>query len=137
MEDCQSLHDISRDEFWHSLIYAMASIPKLYCVDALDEIDISKLGFLDRMVELGKQKRSTVKVLMTSRPLTRIESKLRTPFILEISTLQIRLQQNKVLQSMSTIACGSTTTSEGRMMCEKLSGTRSAQKGKARFFTLD
>lgn len=97
MEDNLDLHDISTDEFWHSLIQAIESIPKLYCVvDALDEMDISQLDFLDRLVELGKQKHSAVKVLMTSRPLSSIESKLRRPSILEISILQIRLQQDMV-----------------------------------------
>ena len=98
MEDGQGLDDISTDEFWHSLLHAMISISKVYCVvDALDEMDISKLSFLNHLVELGKQKRhSTIKVLMTSRPLPRIESILRTPSILQISILQIRLRQNMV-----------------------------------------
>jgi hypothetical protein len=60
-------------------------------------MNISKLSFLNHLVELGKQKRhSTIKVLMTSRPLPRIESILRTPSILQISILQIRLRQNMV-----------------------------------------
>jgi len=76
----------------------MISISKVYCVvDVLEEMDISKLSFLNHLVELGKQKRhSTIKVLMTSRPLPRIESILRTPSILQISILQIRLRQNMV-----------------------------------------
>jgi hypothetical protein len=46
VEDGQSLDDISTDEFWHILLDAMVFIPKLYCIaDALDEMDISKLGF--------------------------------------------------------------------------------------------
>lgn len=105
MEDDQRLDDISTDEFWHILLHAVAFIPRLYCVvDALDEMDISKLAFLDRLVELGKQQHSVIKVLMTSRPLPRIESILRTPSILQISILQIRLQQNMVDTDISIYA---------------------------------
>ncbi|CAM6089312.1 unnamed protein product [Calypogeia fissa] len=81
--DIQRNVDISIDDFWYSLLSGMASVPKLYCVvNALDEMYIAKLGFLNRLMELGQQQDSTVKVLMTTRPLPHIEAVLRTPWVL-------------------------------------------------------
>jgi hypothetical protein len=73
LEDGQILDGFSTDELWHILIYTITIISKFYCVvDALDEVDIYKLSFLNHLVELGKQKHSTVKILMTCQPIPRI-----------------------------------------------------------------
>ena len=89
---------ISADEFWEDLVPALASIPKVFCiVDALDEMDMDQEDFLKNLVHLGKQKPANVKVLMTSRPLRRIEVALK-----DLSVLQIRLEQRLVDKDIAT-----------------------------------
>jgi ankyrin repeat protein len=92
MDDRRALENITANEFWHDLVYALVSLPKVYCVvDALDEMDIDQDAFFEDLVDLGKRKPSTIKILMTSRPLPRIETYLKDP-----SVLQVRLEQWKV-----------------------------------------
>jgi ankyrin repeat protein len=92
MDDRRALENITANEFWHDLVHALVSLPKVYCVvDALDEMDIDQEAFFKNLVDLGKRKPSTVKILMTSRPLPRIEAYLKDP-----SVLQVRLEQRKV-----------------------------------------
>ncbi|KAK0099478.1 hypothetical protein ONS96_008315 [Cadophora gregata f. sp. sojae] len=92
VDERRGLETISASEFWQYLVHALVSIPKVYCIiDALDEMDIDKQDFFTNIVNLGKRKPSSIKLLITSRPLPRIEAVLRTP-----SVLQIRLEQLKV-----------------------------------------
>ncbi|KAJ5288157.1 hypothetical protein N7478_003843 [Penicillium angulare] len=88
----RSLDDLSPDDLWSDLIMALADLPKVYCViDALDEMDLGNEGFLNSLVEFGKWRPNNVKVLMTSRPIARVETLLR-PF----SILQLRLEESLV-----------------------------------------
>lgn len=92
MDAHRTLDNISTHEFWQDLLRGLALLPKVYCVvDALDEMDIDQEPFLHDLVQLGKRKPSSIKLLMTSRPLPRIEATLRDP-----SVLQVRLEQIKV-----------------------------------------
>ncbi|KAH8653076.1 ankyrin repeat-containing domain protein [Tricladium varicosporioides] len=93
----RTLENVSTLELWEDLLNGLASIPKVYCVvDALDEMDIENMDFLRQLVDLGKQKPSSIKIMMTSRPLPRIESILKDP-----SVLQIRLEPAKVNRDIS------------------------------------
>jgi ankyrin repeat protein len=97
MDDRRMLENISTNEFLQDLVRALASLTKVYCiVDALDEMDIDQEDFLKSLVALGKRKPSTIKLMMTSRPLPRIEAFLKDP-----SILQIRLEQLKVDKDIS------------------------------------
>jgi hypothetical protein len=97
MDDRRMLENISANEFWQDLVRALVSLPKVYCiVDALDEMDIDQEDFLKSLVALGKLKPSTIKLMMTSRPLPRIEAFLKDP-----SILQVRLEQLKVDKDIS------------------------------------
>ncbi|KAF8851736.1 hypothetical protein BDZ45DRAFT_765904, partial [Acephala macrosclerotiorum] len=92
MDDRRTLDNITTNEFWQDIVQALVSLPKVYCiVDALDEMDIDKQDFFRNLVSLGKQKPSSIKLLMTSRPLPRIEA-----FLKDDSILQVRLEQLKV-----------------------------------------
>jgi ankyrin repeat protein len=97
IDDRRALENISTNEFWQDLVRALASLPKVYCiVDALDEMDVDQEDFLKSLVALGKRKPSSLKLMMTSRPLPRIEVFLKDP-----SILQIRLEQLKVDKDIS------------------------------------
>jgi hypothetical protein len=88
----RTLDSITTNELWQELIHALVSMPKVYCiVDALDEMDIDQQKFLENLVNLGKRKPTSIKLLMTSRPLPRIETFMKDP-----SMLQIRLERSKV-----------------------------------------
>ncbi|KAH9208205.1 hypothetical protein DL95DRAFT_373550, partial [Leptodontidium sp. 2 PMI_412] len=92
MDERRSLETISANELWEYLASALVTLRKVYCVvDALDEMDIDKQDFFANFVDLGMRKPSSIKLLMTSRPLPRIETFFRTS-----SVLQIRLEQLKV-----------------------------------------
>ena len=63
---------------WDAVTQALESMPKAYCVaDALDEMDDEDFGFVDQLLYLGAQNASRVKMLLTSRPIPRIEETLR------------------------------------------------------------
>lgn len=92
MDDHWALDSITTNEFWQDLVHALVSMPKVYCiVDALDEMDIDQQDFFNNLVKLGKRKPASIKLLMTSRPLPRIEA-----FMKDQSVLQVRLEQSKV-----------------------------------------
>ncbi|KAH8656232.1 ankyrin repeat-containing domain protein [Tricladium varicosporioides] len=97
IDNRRTLDNVSTNEFWGDLIQSIALLPKVYCiVDALDEMDIDQEDFFQHLVLLGEQKPSSIKVLMTSRPLPRIGAYLKTP-----SVLQIKLEQLKVDKDIS------------------------------------
>lgn len=92
MDERRALHTISTNQFWQDLEEGILALPKVYCiVDALDEMDIDQERFLENLVRLGKSKPVSIKIMLTSRPLPRIEAFLKDP-----SVLQIRLEQLKV-----------------------------------------
>jgi hypothetical protein len=92
MDNRRTLDNITINELWQDLVQALQSVPKAYCiVDALDEMDNDKEEFFQSLVDLGKQRPASIKVLMTSRPLPRIEGRLKDP-----SILQVRLDQHSV-----------------------------------------
>lgn len=92
IDERRSLDSISSLELWQDLVSALSLLPKVYCiVDALDEMDIDQESFFKNLVDLGKNRPSSIKLLMTSRPLPRVEAILRDP-----SVLQIRLEESLV-----------------------------------------
>lgn len=92
MDNRHSIDGLSTSALWADLTEALLSMPKLYCVvDALDEMDIDQESFFEDLLSLGKLKPELIKLLMTSRPLPRIEQVLKDP-----SVLQVRLEQRLV-----------------------------------------
>jgi len=92
MDDRHKVEALSTSALWADLTDAFTSIPKVYCVvDALDEMDIDQESFLNDLVRLGILRPCSIKLLMSSRPLPRIETVLKDP-----SILQIRLEQRLV-----------------------------------------
>ncbi|KAG4439135.1 hypothetical protein IFR05_005372 [Cadophora sp. M221] len=80
MDERRSLETISANELWEHLVNALVTLRKVYCVvDALDEMDIDKQDFFINLVNLGLRNPSSIKLLLTSRPLPRIEAFFRTP----------------------------------------------------------
>ncbi|KAI0425667.1 ankyrin repeat-containing domain protein [Xylaria sp. FL1042] len=95
----RSLDSLSMDDLWRDLRLALGDLPNnAYCVvDALDEMDQGHNDFLRTLAELGLWKPEKVKVLMTSRPIARLEAVLR-----KTETLQIRLHETAVDKDIST-----------------------------------
>ncbi|KAF4635790.1 hypothetical protein G7Y89_g2312 [Cudoniella acicularis] len=95
--DTRTVENVTTAELWDDLLQGIGSISKLYCVvDALDEMDIDEMPFLKKLVDLGMEKPSSVKVMLTSRPLPRIEAILK-----DHSVLQVRLEPIKVDRDIS------------------------------------
>ncbi|KAK0761397.1 hypothetical protein N5P37_006347 [Trichoderma harzianum] len=99
VQENRSLDSISPETMWNHLRLAFASLPgKVFCVaDALDEMDRGNEGFLKALGDIGQWRPKTVKVLITSRPVSSVEVPLRkTP------CLHIRLQEALVDVDIST-----------------------------------
>lgn len=70
---------------WDALVTAMRSMDAIFCVaDALDEMDDECSGFVARLADLGTIKPASVKVLLTSRPVPKIEKIFRSPEVLRL-----------------------------------------------------
>ncbi|WAO83058.1 Hypothetical protein NCS54_00023800 [Fusarium falciforme] len=88
----RSLDSVSMDELWRHLRMALASIPLTYCVvDALDEMDQYNDGFVRSLADLGHWRPSSVKVLMTSRPVVSVETPMRG-----IGCIDIRMEEDLI-----------------------------------------
>ncbi|KAF2815456.1 uncharacterized protein BDZ99DRAFT_516176 [Mytilinidion resinicola] len=79
VKDSAEIETISLDEMWRHICDALSCMPRAYCIaDALDEMDHNNETFLDKLICLGQQKPGNIKVLLTSRPVPRIEILLRS-----------------------------------------------------------
>ncbi|CAH0028155.1 unnamed protein product [Clonostachys rhizophaga] len=68
---------------WDAILQTLESMPGVYCVvDALDEMDDGDFDFIHQLVRLGALDPDRVKLLLTSRPVSKIEEALRDPHIL-------------------------------------------------------
>ena len=97
IDDRRSLDSVSFDELWQTLQSAMSLLPRVYCVaDALDEMNTGNESFMGTLVRLGQLAPASIKVLMTSRPVPRVEKVLN-----QQTVLQIILQQQLVDQDIA------------------------------------
>lgn len=81
-----SQEDATFQELWDCLCFAAMAVWKIYCVaDALDEMEAGNNWILPKLVELGRQKPSTVKIITTSRQSPHIESVFKVPLIVPIN----------------------------------------------------
>jgi ankyrin repeat protein len=98
IDNGRSSESVPTSEFWSHLLNSLDLLSKVYCViDGLDEMDMAGESFLDSLIELGKRRPSSIKVLMTSRPLPWIEAHLKNP-----SVVQLRLNPDMVDRDIST-----------------------------------
>ncbi|KAI0447555.1 ankyrin repeat-containing domain protein [Xylaria telfairii] len=66
------------NRLWDALVDSVGRIEKAYLVvDALDEMDEDDWSIIDRLTQLGNLQGSTTKLLVTSRPIPKIEETLR------------------------------------------------------------
>lgn len=71
----RSLESVAFDELWQTLLASMKHLPRVFCVvDALDEMNIGNENFIHNLVQLGAYAPASIKLVVTSRPLPRIES---------------------------------------------------------------
>ncbi|KAJ5889943.1 hypothetical protein N7504_010753 [Penicillium tannophilum] len=93
----RSLSSLSLSDLWKDLKFALALLPKVYCVtDALDEMDQGNDDFLHALVNFSQWRPANVKVLITSRPVVAVENPLRT-----FSIPHIRLEEQFVDMDIS------------------------------------
>ena len=84
-ENWLAVDEHGRDALWEALVRAIDSMDKVYCVaDALDEMDDQYFNFISTLRELGLRDPRKIKVLLTSRPVPKIEAVLRRQGIVEI-----------------------------------------------------
>ncbi|KAF4628947.1 hypothetical protein G7Y89_g9203 [Cudoniella acicularis] len=86
LDQGRSLETIALDELWEFALSAMADCPRVYCVvDALDEMDSGNEDFIRKLVCLGQENFSSIKLVITSRPLPHIEKILTSPNIIQLA----------------------------------------------------
>jgi ankyrin repeat protein len=86
------VNSVPIEELWNELCCALDSLPRVYCVaDALDEMDDEHDQFIHHLLDLSKRQPVSIKVILTSRPIPRIEALLREPTI-----VSVRLEQNMI-----------------------------------------
>lgn len=86
MEEQPKNEDVTFDRLWGCLCSAASSVPKISCVaDALDEMEKSNDWFLPKLIELGQQKPSTLKVVVTSRQSPHIEAVFKEGLVIDIN----------------------------------------------------
>ena len=89
VSNSRAIETISFDDLWKTLIGALCMLPKVYCVaDALDEMDMGNERFLQQLLDLGRHKTSSIKVLMTSRLVPRIEKVLKHSTVVHLSLFE-------------------------------------------------
>ncbi|KAL8656814.1 MAG: hypothetical protein Q9226_002552 [Calogaya cf. arnoldii] len=95
IEQTSSRESVSFEDLWKCLCSAIVIFPKIYCVaDALDEMESGNDWFLHRLVELGRLKPSTMKLVMTSRQAPHIEKIFREPMVLSINLDRTLIDQD-------------------------------------------
>lgn len=99
IEDGVSLSSLSTDDLLKDLQMAFRGLPdRVFCVaDALDEMDTGNDAFLRTIGSLSQWKPAKIKVLISSRPVPRIEIPLR-----QTPALHIRLEERLVDIDIST-----------------------------------
>ncbi|KAL8709883.1 MAG: hypothetical protein Q9220_005499 [cf. Caloplaca sp. 1 TL-2023] len=86
MEKTSSHDAVTFEELWQCLCSAAAAASKVYCVaDALDEMEAGNDWFLPKLVDLGLQAPTTLKVLITSRQSPHIEKVFKSPLVSSIN----------------------------------------------------
>ena len=89
LEQEREIDSVAFDELWQILVQTLSLLPRVYCVvDALDEMDADSDRFLPQLLQLGRHKPSSVKVLMTSRIIPRIEKVFKHSTVVHLSLFE-------------------------------------------------
>jgi ankyrin repeat protein len=92
MEKSSDVGVLSMNQLWDELRGALRILPKVYCIaDALDEMDGGNDSFYQELVELSHIRPSSLKVILTSRPIPSVEENLGDPRI-----ISLRLDQDLI-----------------------------------------
>lgn len=79
----QGVSDIRLEQLWSYIIETLRQLPRVFCVvDALDEMDEADFDFITNLKSLIDTKPNGVRLLVTSRPIPKIEHVLKDPSIL-------------------------------------------------------
>ncbi|RDW63780.1 hypothetical protein BP6252_11325 [Coleophoma cylindrospora] len=88
----EGVEDTELTKLWEALVESLEEMEKVYCVaDALDEMDDQQVSFIEKLTALGQHRPENIKVLLTSRPVPRVEITLRHVSVesLKLEALQI------------------------------------------------
>ncbi|OJJ03051.1 hypothetical protein ASPVEDRAFT_889539 [Aspergillus versicolor CBS 583.65] len=67
-------------ELWRAFLFALSTLPRAYVVfDALDELAVEENGFLPLLLELAQMSPRSIKLIITSRPVSHLVDGLRGP----------------------------------------------------------
>lgn len=92
IQDHPDISNVSLDSLWGILVETLKSCPRVYCVaDALDEMDLTQIGFLDKLAELGQENSDRVKIFVTSRQSDEIECRLK-----DCLSIKLKLSRHRV-----------------------------------------
>lgn len=90
-ESC-GLDGSEHDALWGALVEAICRTDKVFCVvDALDEMDNEDFDVINRLCSIGNHYDSRARVLLTCRPIPRIEDALR-----ELAVPQLKLEPSLI-----------------------------------------
>ncbi|KAK7973959.1 hypothetical protein PG989_015807 [Apiospora arundinis] len=103
------------DVLWDALIEAMRCTHKVYCVaDALDEMDDEDFDMISRLCSIGNHQDSKTKVLLTCRPIPKIEDAVRG-----LAVPQLRLEPSLIYPDVAKYVSVSMATLETTLSPEK------------------
>ena len=90
--------EVPFDDLWECLRLGASGLPKVYCVaDALDEMERGNDWFLHKLISLGRQKPSTLKVVTASRQSPFIEAVFK-----ESAVVNLNLNRRLIEQDIAT-----------------------------------
>ncbi|CEJ94640.1 hypothetical protein VHEMI10159 [[Torrubiella] hemipterigena] len=119
-----------QDAIWDATCTAMDELDRVYCIaDALDEMDNESFDFINKLKALGNRQPSKIKVLLTSRPIPKLEAALQeqyiAPFRLEPTKIYPDITKY-VKKSMASLVPRLSLETESRVteaLCEAAKGS--------------
>ncbi|KAK7946767.1 uncharacterized protein PG986_011088 [Apiospora aurea] len=100
---------------WEALVEAICRTHKVYCVvDALDEMDDEDFDVINRLCNIGNHQTSMARVLLTCRPIPKIEDTLRG-----LAVPQLKLEPSLIYPDVAKYVSVSMATLEHTLSTEK------------------
>ncbi|KAL2822234.1 ankyrin repeat-containing domain protein [Aspergillus cavernicola] len=114
-QDHASIDNTPFQELWGAFVLALDTIPRAYVVfDALDELAVDENEFLPLLLELGQRNPRSIKLIITSRPVSHLLDVLKGPS-LEI----IRLTKRVVETDIATYIAHRLSQQQQRLLTEE------------------
>jgi hypothetical protein len=127
MQQVRDLESVSLNDLWTELQDSLYQSGRVYCVvDSLDEMDAGELDFIPRIVELGKLRPRSIKLVITSRPIPRVEEFLKEPTVSQVllearwTKPDVKLYIESRLKTAKIV--GMRFSSVKRIICHKAQG---------------